>query len=170
MLKPRGRAAGETERRRLDELTKLCAENRLRAELRRDRQRELDLRRSGVIRSISEDRAGRVGGGVSASNVGSRCPRDALHEVETHRKLQPRPATVQNHARSAVAVPGVPPRSHRRHISTIAYDRHSTEIADTLMTSTGGAPKTRVEDESAKLKRRENDLRFVSVICRRDAP
>ena len=39
-------------------LTQHYAENRLRTELQRDRQRELDLRRSGLIQSISGERTG----------------------------------------------------------------------------------------------------------------
>ena len=160
--------------------TKRYAENRLKAELQRDRQRELDLRGSGIIYSISEERAGdrlkfvevlpsEPPPATKHRPASRNVPPVAAHPVVLERRSEPpgssEHADVQTDEVATTATLGadkplsvvgdVPPV--RR---TYAYPYFNTASVDTLPMSPRVSPETRIEKEIAEFRKRENELRL----------
>ena len=159
-------------------LTKRHAEDRLRDELQRDLQRELDLRRSGLIHSISEQHAGQQSEvvevlssqGPAAMKQWSTAATARPVELDFRRELTGSSNHADVQADKAAATEVTKPSAMRvempRVLRKYAYpysDWRNSVTADTHVTSTRVSPQARVEQEVAELRRRESELRFIKL-------
>jgi len=180
VTRPRSRCAVdplERPRRERDASTRRYAESRLRAELQRNRQRELELRDRRIVHGISDEPAGQRLGSVDvlsseASAASKRHPasaaaRRAVVEVERHPHPYEHAEIKVDNAATGEAT-GVADKPSEREMSRVlrTYDyppyRENSGTNDTLATSTRVPPQSRIEDEIAEYRQRESELRFVT--------
>jgi len=160
-------------------LMKRYTEHLLKAELHRDRQRELDLLNGGIVQSISEEREGDQLKFVDVPPTENRSAPRNVPSVATHHTVRERrpelsgfsehtDVTVDKAAASRMSsgadkplpIPGNVPLVLR----TYPYPYFSWQNSvtdDTHVMSTRLSPEERIEKEIAEFRKRENELRFV---------
>jgi len=148
-------------------LSRRCARNRLTAELQRDRGRELELRCSRIIRSMSEERAGNRPKFVDVRL--SEAPATIKHHSATDAELE-RDRDVHSkskHKATAASMTGEKVSANCNRMPPVlrryAYpysDWQNSFTTDTSATPSHVSPKPDVEKEMTEPRRRENEFRF----------